>query len=414
MSLFSIISIVISLAAILSFINHKWLKLPPTIGVMALSLVIGLSLKFSSDYSPDFIEPIKFQLTNFNFSNFVLNIVLCFLLFAGALHLNFAELKESKKTVFSFAIFGTIISTFIVGYLSYLLFHLLGFDVEFIVCLLFGALISPTDPIAVLGILSKFNIPKKIKTEIIGESLFNDGVGVVIFAIIFDLYQEGIETFSVIHLLELIASEVIGGLLIGYIIGYIGYRLMKRIDHYQTVLITIAVVMGGYSLASIFHASGPLAMVVAGLLIGNKGKREAMSDITAEYVDKFWELIDESLNIILFMLMGMGMEIFIVPIEYQYLFVSILIIIIVLAARFLSLLPTFLVFNRNDKQKLLGLSTLTWGGLRGGISIALALSLNKKIPYSELILVITYAVVFFSIIVQGLTINKLLVKFDTK
>ncbi len=413
MSLFSVISIVISLAAILSFINHKWLKFPPTIGVMVLSLIIGLFLKISSDYSPDFIEPIKFQLTNFNFSNFVLNIVLCFLLFAGALHLNFAELKESKKTVFSFAIFGTITSTFIVGYLSYLLFHLLGFDVEFIVCLLFGALISPTDPIAVLGILSKFNIPKKIKTEIIGESLFNDGVGVVIFAIIFDLYQEGIETFSVIHLLELLASEVIGGVLIGYIVGYIGYRLMKRIDHYQTeVLITIAVVMGGYSLASVFHASGPLAMVVAGLLIGTKGKKEAMSSITAEYLDKFWELIDESLNIILFMLMGI--EIFIVPIEYQYLLVSILIIIIVLAARFLSLLPTFLIFNKKGKQKLLGITTLTWGGLRGGISIALALSLNKKIPHSELILVTTYAVVFFSIIVQGLTINKLLVKFDTK
>ena len=410
MSIFKGIAILITLASLLSYLNHKWLKLPATIGVMILSLVIGIALKCIDSLNPNVVLPIKAELLNFDFGNFVLNIVLCFLLFAGAMHVKFAELKKAKTTVFSFAIVGTIVSAFLIAIISQMVLKLFGFEIDFIVCLLFGALISPTDPIAVIGILSKFNIPKKLKTEIIGESLFNDGIGVVLFSVVLSVYANGIESFTFPELLKLLSQEVGGGLFIGFAIGYIGYRLMKSIDHYQTeILITLGVVMGGYSLASTFHASGPLAMVIAGLIIGNIGKREAMSDLTAEYVDKFWELIDETCNTLLFMLMGI--QVFVISFNINYIMISLVFVVIVLLSRFISLMPTYFIFNRNLNQKLLGITTLTWGGLRGGISIALILSLNKKIPHSDLFLIITYGVVFFSIIVQGLSINKLLVKF---
>lgn len=281
------------------------------------------------------------------------------------------------------------------------------------VCLLFGALISPTDPIAVIGILSKYNIPKKLKIEIIGESLFNDGVGVVVFAVIYSVIQLGVESFTILNVLEIFATEVIGGIAIGLGVGYIGYRLMKSIDHYQSeILISLAIVMGGYSLASIMHASGPLAMVIAGLIIGNVGKREAMSDLTAEYVDKFWELVDEICNTILFMLIGL--EIFLIHLQWNYMLLGGVFIVLTLFARFISLVPSYLIFNRKESRKMLALGVLTWGGLRGGISIALALSLANHTSYGELLLVITFSIVVFSILVQGLSISKLLKRYDAK
>lgn len=411
MDLFTIISIVISSAALLSYVNYMYLKLPATIGVMCISICIGIALKIVDHYYPEAIAPVKNQFIAFDFSGFVLNIILCFLLFAGSLHVKFSEIKEARTTVFSFAIVGTLLSALLVAFLTKLVLSCFGYEIEFIICLLFGALISPTDPIAVIGILSNYKIPKKLKVEIIGESLFNDGVGVVLFTVIFTIFSDGIETLSFLKICKLLLAEVGGGLLIGFLIGYAGYLLMKSIDHYKTeILITLGVVMGGYSLAHVFHASGPLAMVVAGLIVGNIGKRDAMSDITAEYVDKFWELIDETCNIILFMLMGI--EIFIVQFNLHTILIGLIIVVCVLFSRFSSLLPVFLIFNRHSRQKVLGLATLTWGGLRGGISIALALSLTNKIPNSDLFLLITYCVVFFSIIVQGLTISPLLRKFE--
>ncbi len=403
-------AIIISVSALFGYINHKWLKLPTTIGVMLISVVLGIVLKTIEHFNPEYISPLRGFLTGFNFSAFVLDFILCFLLFAGSLHVNITQLKGAKATVFSYATLGVLISTIIIGVLSYIVIGWFGFDINLISCFLFGALISPTDPIAVIGILSQYKIPQKLKTEIIGESLFNDGVGVVVFAVIYSLITGGDNSFTFANISKIFAVEVIGGLAIGLIIGYIGYWLMKNIDHYQTeIMITLAVVTGGYSIASHFHASGPLAMVVAGLLIGNKGKEHAMSDITAEYVDKFWELIDEICNTILFVLMGQ--EIFLVPFDTSYIIIGAILIIVALAARYTSLLPAFFIFNKNETRKSLNLAVLTWGGLRGGISIALALSLANKIDGSSLFIVSTYCIVLFSILVQGLSIKKLLSKY---
>jgi len=406
----SFFAILITVSALFGYVNHKWLKLPTTIGVMLISVVIGISLKITENLNPDFVTPIRNFLTGFDFSSFVLDFILCFLLFAGSLHVNIAQLKGAKATVFSYATLGVIISTLIIGILTYLIVGVFGYNVNLISCFLFGALISPTDPIAVIGILSQYKIPQKLKTEIIGESLFNDGVGVVVFAVIYSLITGGDNSFAITNISKIFAVEVLGGIAIGLIIGYIGYWFMKNIDHYQTeIMITLAVVTGGYSIASHFHASGPLAMVVAGLLIGNKGKAHAMSDITAEYVDKFWELIDEICNTILFVLMGL--EIFLVRFDITYLLIGCILIVVALVARYVSLLPAFFVFNRKETNKRLNLSVLTWGGLRGGISIALALSLTNKVEGSSLFIIGTYCIVLFSILVQGLSIKKLLARY---
>lgn len=403
-------AIIISISAIFGYFNYKWLKLPTTIGVMLISVVMGISLKTVENIEPAYIEPFRNFLTGFDFSSFVLDFILCFLLFAGSLHVNLSHLKGTRATVFTYATLGVLISTVIIGLSSYLILSAFGFNVFLVHCFLFGALISPTDPIAVIGILSRYKIPQKLKTEIIGESLFNDGVGVVVFTLILSFVTEGRDTFTVGKVLEVFGMEVIGGLGIGLIIGYIGYILMKTIDHYQTeVMITLAIVTGGYSIASAIHASGPLAMVVAGLLIGNKGKETAMSDATAEYLDKFWELIDEICNTILFVLMGL--EIFLVPFDRTYLIIGLILIAVSLAARYLSLLPAFFLFNRKEPRKRLALAVLTWGGLRGGISIALALSLTGIVREGNVFIVATYCIVLFSILVQGLTIKKLLGRY---
>ncbi len=403
------LAIIVSISALFGFINHKWLKLPTTIGVMLISVVIGISLKVTEGFSLSYISPLRDFLTGFDFSAFVLDFILCFLLFAGSLHVNLNHLKGAKATVFSYATLGVLISTFLIGVLTYWIVGWFGYNINVISCFLFGALISPTDPIAVISILSQYKVPQKLKTEIVGESLFNDGVGVVVFTVIYAIALST-ESVSFGKVIEIFSVEVFGGLGIGLTIGYFGYVLMKSIDHYQTeILITLAVVTGGYSLASQFHASGPLAMVAAGLLIGNKGKEHAMSDITAEYVDKFWELIDEICNTILFVLMGL--EIFLVPFDFSYLLVGIALIVVSLVSRYISLLPAFFIFNRKEDNKSLNLAVLTWGGLRGGISIALALSLVNKVEHSSLFIVSTYCIVLFSILVQGLSIKKLLTKF---
>lgn len=405
-----IAAILLTLSALFGFVNHKWLKLPTTIGVMLISVLLGIVLKVIDGFDPQMIQPFREFLTGFNFSNFVLDFILCFLLFAGALHVNIRQLRNSWGTVFSYSTLGVVISTFTIGVITSFVVSWFGYDIDLIACFLFGALISPTDPIAVIGILSRYNIPQKLKTEIIGESLFNDGIGVVVFTVIYSVVREGDAALTFTNISRTFAIEALGGLVIGLLIGYLGYLMMKAIDHYQTeILITLSVVTGGYTIASEFHASGPLAMVVAGLLIGNKGKAHAMSDTTAEYVDKFWELIDEICNTILFVLMGL--QIFLISFDNNYLLIGFILVFVSLAARYVSLLPAFFVFNLKEPRKGLNLAVLTWGGLRGGISIALSLSLANKIEYSYLFIVATYTIVLFSILVQGLTIKKLLARY---
>lgn len=362
-------------------------------------------------FSSGFTEMIREKLTLIDFSEFLLGILLSFLLFAGSLHVSIPDLKKSAKSIISFATIGTLISTLIVGYSLFYLLSAFHQNIPLIYCLLFGALISPTDPIAVMGILKKTNLSKNIETNIVGESLFNDGIGVVIFVTILKIATVGPENFGPTEIGMLFIHEAIGGVIIGLIIGFIGYKLMKSIDHFQTeILISLAMVMGGYSLCHSIHVSGPLAMVVAGLMTGNRGKELAMSDITRDYLGKFWEVTDEVLNAILFMLIGL--EIVIVSFDTSYLAIGIITALIILIARFVSLYVPAVVFRFKKVFGTKSLFIMTWGGLRGGISIALALSLPQN-PYKDILVSITFVVVIFSILVQGITVEKVIKKLTS-
>ncbi len=413
MDYFVIISILVVLAAIFGYINVRFLKLPNTIGLMFITIVFTLVI-FAISYVDDtLLNAERFIITQIDFKSVLLDIMLSFLLFAGALHTNFEQLKIQRAPVLVFATLGVLVSTFLVGTAMYVLLPLLGLEVAYIYCLLFGALISPTDPIAVLGILKKAGVPKKLETKIVGESLFNDGVGVVIFLTIFEIARRGSDSVTALDVVTLFGQEVIGGLLLGLILGWITYRLMKSIDDYDIeVIITLAAVMGGTVLAQYLHLSAPLAMVAAGLFVGNDTVRAStMSEVTETYVDKFWELIDILLNTILFVLIGM--EMLVLTFQGNYILVGLLAIPIVLACRYTSLLLPINFFKEKlnfvPKTNLI----MTWGGLRGGISIALALGLTQEM-HRDLFLVITYIVVVFSILVQGLTVSSLVKKVQTE
>lgn len=409
MDYFSIATVLVVLSAIFGYINIKFLKLPNAIGLMIVTILFTVGVLALSYFDDTLLIKEKELINSIDFKTVLLDVMLSFLLFAGALHTNFQQLKVQRKPILFFATLGTIASTFISGISVYYLLQLLNLNVDFIYCLLFGALISPTDPIAVLGIMKKVGAPKVLETKIVGESLFNDGVGVVIFLTIFQIAKGGTE-ITLINIAELFAVEVIGGILLGLVIGWITYRLMRSIDDYDNeVIITLAAVMGGTLLAQQLHVSAPLAMVTAGLLVGTDTVRKSsMSEITELYVDKFWELIDVLLNTILFVMIGM--EILVLTFESSYILAGFIVIPILLLARYLSLLlPIKLYAKKLDfvpKTNLI----MTWGGLRGGISIALALSLTSSMS-RDLFLVITYIVVVFSIVIQGLTVGKLIKRF---
>ncbi|MBG7611382.1 sodium:proton antiporter [Polaribacter sp. BAL334] len=409
MDIFSIATVLIVLSSIFGYINQRFIKLPSAIGLMLITILFTLSVVIISFFDDTLLQQEKEFISSIDFKTVLLDIMLSFLLFAGALHTNFAELKAQRKPVIAFATLGILISTFLSGIFVYYLLQLIDFPVDFIYCLLFGALISPTDPIAVLGIMKKVGAPKNLEIKIVGESLFNDGVGVVIFLTIYQI-AKGATAVSIADITQLFLIEVVGGLALGLLIGWISYRLMKSIDDYDTeVIITLAVVMGGSLLAQKLHVSAPLAMVTAGLLIGEDSlKKNSMSKITQQYVDKFWELIDVLLNTILFVLIGM--EILVLTLETTYVLAGFIVIPFLLIARYLSLLLPIKLYAKKlgfvPKTNLI----MTWGGLRGGISIALALSLTQDM-YRDLFLVITYIVVVFSILVQGLTVGKLIKKF---
>ncbi|MBT0606720.1 cation:proton antiporter [Aequorivita echinoideorum] len=406
MDYFSIATIIITLAAIFGYINVRFLKLPNSIGLMLITILFTFGVFALSYIDPTLLNAEKYIIEKIDFRTILLDVMLSFLLFAGALHTNFEQLKVQRWPILMFSTLGVLMSTFLVGTVLYFLLQLTPLSVEYIYCLLFGALISPTDPIAVLGIMKKAGVPKNLEAKIVGESLFNDGIGVVLFLTIFQIASFGEQEITALGVLQLFGTEVIGGILLGLVLGWGTYKLLKSINDYDIeVIITLATVMLGTAIAHFTHVSAPLAMVAAGLFIGNDIVRQgAMSETTETYVDKFWELADILLNTVLFVLIGM--EMLVLSLETTYIIAGVVAIPIVLGCRYISLL--FPVNFFKEKLKFVPHTGLimTWAGLRGGISIALALGLTEQM-HREFFLVVTYVVVVFSIFAQGLTVGKL-------
>ena len=404
MSLYFVLTILISVSAIFAYINHRYLKMPFVIGLFFLSTILAIFFIVSKFWLSEPIAELKTLIAATKVSDFILDILLGFLLFAGALHTDWARLQVEFKKVTFFALVGVTLSTFIIAGLFYLLCTAFSFDINFIYCLIFGALISPTDPIAVLGIMRQAGVPKKIETLIIGESLFNDGIGVVIFLALLKT-ATSVDGFSVSDFSILFIQEAVGGVVFGLAVGWLLHRLIRKIDHYETeVFLSLAFVMAGYSIANSFHLSGPLAMVVMGLLVGNYKSETTMSDVTHEYMLKFWELMELVLNGILFTVVALLIAV--INFTAKEILIGIVSIFILLIARIIIVFLPKLLFPKlldftNKEAKI-----VVWGGLRGGLSIALVLALPES-EMKNLLLVTTYICVVFSILVQGLTVGKL-------
>jgi CPA1 family monovalent cation:H+ antiporter len=404
MELYYSFSILVVLTAFFSFLNSRFLRLPSTVGIMIIAMLTSIALVILGTTYPDFPLPLFDIVASVDFPAVLLSAMLNFLLFAGAIHVSMHDLRQQRLPIIIFSTVGVILSTFIVGTLMYGAFMLLEMSIPFIQCLVFGALIAPTDPLAAISILRKAGIRKSLEIKIAGESLFNDGMSVLLFAIFLPLAMGNPVEITFIHVSGLFVQEAGGGLVVGLLLGYIGSHAIKRINDYKvTVMITVAIVMGGYLITRYLHISGPLTMVAAGLVIGNYGKATAMSASDKDYLDKFWELIDEILNAMLFLIIGF--ELLIIPDIHQYWLIGCIGIGVVLLARFFSVwLPIRYVPNigKFDRKTIM---ILVWGGLRGGVSVALALSLDPSI-HQNLFVSITYYVVVFSVVVQGLTIGK--------
>lgn len=483
MSFFNIAGILVALAAAFAFINHKLLKLPTTVGLMLLAMLHAVAVLLIDWIAPELgvLTAVETLVGSIDFDQTLMQGMLGYLLFAGALHVNLNDLKQQAPAITLLATVGVLATTFIVGGLTYIITGWLGIEVRFIYCLIFGSIVAPTDPIAVLGIVKSLGAPKPLETKIAGESLFNDGVGVVVFIALLGIaglgghgdshedvaqqdashqvdeqskeqpseegsgeaaedsdQQPGVASIAaqpepehshdaeehvengettVMEVAKLFALEAGGGLALGFVLGVIAFLLMRTIDHYATeILLSLAVVTGGYALAMQLHLSGPLAMVVAGLILGNHGRTLAMSDKTREDLDTFWELVDELLNAVLFVLIGL--EVLVLSFKVPYLVAGALAIPAALLARFLSVGIVLNALTKMTGRTFTphAVKVMTWGGLRGGISVALALSLQEEIHaqqsqydnIGELILTMTYVVVAFSILVGGLTMGPML------
>ena len=404
MDLFDITTILIALAALFSYLNHRYFHLPNTVGLMLCGLLISGGLIALGHFESGVQRGAADIVERIDFDRILLHGMLSFLLFAGALHVNLNDLLQQRWTILSLSTVGVLISTFLVGGFTWMILNLLNFQMPFIYCVLFGALISPTDPIAVLAILKTARAPDSLTAKISGESLFNDGIGVVIFIVLLEI-AGGNHEITPWGVALLFGKEALGGIIFGLCAGLVAYWMLKSVDNYQVeILITLALATGGYTLADGLHISGPLAIVVAGLLIGNHGRAFAMSSVTRERLDTFWELLDEILNAILFVLIGL--EMVVLTLMGRYLVAGVIIIPLVLFARFVSVGIPIALLRMKREFSPNAVKILTWGGLRGGISIALALSLPPG-SNREMILAMTYLVVVFSIVVQGLTIRKL-------
>ena len=406
MTPFQIIAAVVTLSAVGAYINNRYFRFPQTIGLMAFSFAVSLITIILSRTGIAHFEAIGEFVRGIDFSEVLLHGMLSFLLFAGAMHINLEDLKNVRWSVGVMATVGVIAATFITGTLVWQASRVVGLELPYLYALLFGALISPTDPIAVLAILKNSGISKEAYTRIGAESLFNDGVGVVLFLTILQLANSA-EELKVAEAVWHFLREALGGALFGIACGWVVYRLLRRIDDYKVeVLLTLALATGGYAAAEeLVHVSAPIFMVTAGLIVGNHGRNFGMSEQSRERLDVFWELVDEVLNAVLFILIGL--EIVVISVPVPHVLLGILAILAVLAGRFLSVgIPAALVGLVKGAEKGT-IALLTWGGLRGGLSIAMALSLPAG-PQKDIILPVTYIVVLFSILVQGLTFKSAL------
>lgn len=404
MEIYHALTIIVVLTALFGYINYRFIRLPRTIGIMLISLAASLAVVLLGNIFPEVFEATIKSVSAIDFDAVVLDVMLSFLLFAAAVHIDIKSLRRQRNAIITYASISVILSAVIVGVLTWMMVTAFGLHVEFLYCLLFGALISPTDPIAVAAILRNSKISETIKSKINGESLFNDGMAVVIFITVYELSHSGIQNVSVWDVVLLFVRETGGGIILGTLLGYAGYYMLKTMDNYVIeVMITLAIVMGGYSLAQMLFVSGPLTMVIAGLITRNKSM-SGTSEKSRDYLGKFWEMIDEVMNAVLFLLIGF--EMLIVPFNMTLLVMGLISIFIVLVARLISVSAPIIVIRNKKAFRNNSIPLLTWGALRGGISVALALSVPKYM-YGEMFVTITYIVVLFSIVVQGLTIEKL-------
>lgn len=405
LSIFELTSILLVLCAFFGFVNRAFLDLPSSVGLLLLGMIASMLLVAVELLFPEaqLYTDIGTALRQINFSQVVFNGMLAFLLFAGALQVDFAALRRRKLAVAYLAIVATVISTALTGALFWLACRTMGIPIPLSWALVFGALISPTDPVGVLTMLKGMRLPESLKVEAQGEALLNDGVGVVIFTMLLSL-ATGVEEFTWTTLVWDFVREGIGGALLGLVMGYLAYRAMREIDDFPIeVLITLALVTSSYALANRIGMSGPIATVAAGLLIGYRAPKDAMSERTQGYVSALWTLIDEILNAVLFLLMGL--EVAMIEHPQRFALVALAAIPIGLASRFVAVaLPILLPIRRGISKR--NIPFLTWAAIRGGISVALALSLPNT-PAKPVIYAATYAVVVFSIVVQGLTLNAI-------
>lgn len=416
MNPFDTAAVLIAIAAVSGYVNHRFLKLPATAGTLAVALVSSLVVVAADAVVPTLHmhELLTRFLGEIDFNEALMHGMLCFLLFAGALHTDLEGLLEHKWTIGGLATVGVLISTLIVGALTWWVFKLIGVDVPFVLCLVFGALISPTDPIAVMGLLKELKAPRSLEAQIAGESLFNDGIGVVVFfALVSAASLSGADreamTVSTVSLMSFFLREVIGGAVLGLGLGYGAYRALKSIDdHPLELLITLALVMFMYAVSFWLHVSGPIAVVLAGVLIGNPGRKFAMSQNTREHVDSFWQMLDEILNAVLFLLLGL--EVFALTAGPSAMIASALAVPVALIARFVSVTVPIAAMSLRGRYSHGILPILTWSGLRGGISVAMVLSL-PRFAARDYLVACTYAVVVFSVLVQGLTVRRVLLRY---
>ena len=413
--MFQAFSILLLIVALFSLLNYKLLKLPAAIGLMITGILTALGLTMAKYISEDFYLFFCKLIADANFKDLLFNSLLSFLLFAGSLHVDYSLLKKQKRFVVSFATISVVISTFIIGSLLYYLVSMFGISVNYVYCLLFGALISPTDPVAALAILKTSGVRQSIRTKIEGESLFNDGVGVIVYSGILIWFRSLASVHANelgIEIIELFLEEVVGGLAFGALLGWIGYQLIKSCtgNSELQVLLSLAIAAAGYSIAMLLHTSGPLAMVVAGLIIGNRLHLNQANSDDLKFFNRFWEVIDETLNGILFLLLGLSLHL----LHFQPVYIAIATgtILVALFARWISVLLPYKALQDKKYMEKGAISLLTWGGLRGGISLGLAMGLPAS-ETKDLFVVITFIVVAFSVVAQGLTISKLAKKVSS-